>query len=306
MRRVRRRRRRRIGGNLPAYTGTFEEFESMVLQFGYVALFAAAFPAASAMALASNLAAVRTGAYRMVKIFRRPIGEGAAGSARGSPCSSPSHSSRCSPTRRASHRIARGPRRKVPPPLRRHRPRPPPPPSSSCCARPRRPPPPPRPPPARRRARRGARRGGRGARRFETVTRREKSVLSASVPLAYDVARGVACEVERTSASAPPARASPVAQPLVADLVAAGGRALSAGAAPRARASPRWRTPSSPILLCGGRDSRARAPRRARGASPGFVADWLQARAACARAMRGRRERSLGLLHRAGRRLPLR
>ena len=51
----------------------------MVLQFGYVALFAAAFPAASAMALVSNLAAVRTGAFRMVTVFRRPVGEGATG-----------------------------------------------------------------------------------------------------------------------------------------------------------------------------------------------------------------------------------
>jgi len=45
------------------------------VQFGYVALFAAALPMASLMALANNLIELRTDAWKMLTQHRRPVAQ---------------------------------------------------------------------------------------------------------------------------------------------------------------------------------------------------------------------------------------
>ena len=56
------------------------------MQFGYVALFAAALPMASLMALANNLIELRTDAWKMLTQHRRPVAQASdeVGSLRGS------------------------------------------------------------------------------------------------------------------------------------------------------------------------------------------------------------------------------
>jgi len=56
-----------------SYTGTFDDFNDRVVQFGYLVLFAPAFPLAPLLALINNVVEIRTSAYRMVKGFQRPV-----------------------------------------------------------------------------------------------------------------------------------------------------------------------------------------------------------------------------------------
>jgi len=53
-------------------TGVFEEYQEMVVQYGYVTLFAAAFPLTSALALMNNLVEIRTDAFKLLMFQRRP------------------------------------------------------------------------------------------------------------------------------------------------------------------------------------------------------------------------------------------
>lgn len=54
------------------YPGVFEEYQEMVIQFGYVSLFAAAFPLTAALALLNNLIEIRTDAYKLLHAVQRP------------------------------------------------------------------------------------------------------------------------------------------------------------------------------------------------------------------------------------------
>lgn len=51
---------------MEVYGGVFEEYQEMVIQFGYVTLFAAAFPLTAALALLNNLIEIRTDAYKLL------------------------------------------------------------------------------------------------------------------------------------------------------------------------------------------------------------------------------------------------
>ena len=54
---------------------TFDDFLTMVIQFGYLALFAPACPLAPALALINNVTEIRTDAYKWCMLYRRPIWE---------------------------------------------------------------------------------------------------------------------------------------------------------------------------------------------------------------------------------------
>jgi hypothetical protein len=57
---------------LEKYEGVFAEYQEMVVQFGYVTLFAAAFPATAALALINNMIEIRSDAYKLLKGTQRP------------------------------------------------------------------------------------------------------------------------------------------------------------------------------------------------------------------------------------------
>eukprot|EP00002_Diphylleia_rotans_P002752 TRINITY_DN1177_c0_g1_i1.p1 TRINITY_DN1177_c0_g1~~TRINITY_DN1177_c0_g1_i1.p1 ORF type:complete len:696 (+),score=177.06 TRINITY_DN1177_c0_g1_i1:52-2139(+) len=57
---------------MPAYTTTFDDYNEMIIQYGYVTLFAAAFPLAPLIALLNNIVEIRTDAMKMLKETRRP------------------------------------------------------------------------------------------------------------------------------------------------------------------------------------------------------------------------------------------
>jgi len=57
--------------------GTFGEYNEMVLQYGYVTMFAAAFPLAPFLAFLNNIVEIRTDAYKILKSTQRPEYQGA-------------------------------------------------------------------------------------------------------------------------------------------------------------------------------------------------------------------------------------
>nr|XP_046480563.1 anoctamin-4-like isoform X1 [Neodiprion pinetum] len=59
----------------PGKMALFDEYLEMVIQYGFVTLFVAAFPLAPLFALLNNIAEIRLDAYKMVKEARRPLAE---------------------------------------------------------------------------------------------------------------------------------------------------------------------------------------------------------------------------------------
>ncbi|KAF4321830.1 hypothetical protein BBO99_00004563 [Phytophthora kernoviae] len=57
--------------------GTFDDYNEMIIQFGYVTLFVVAFPLAPAMALFNNFFEIRIDAHKLVNATRRPDPRGA-------------------------------------------------------------------------------------------------------------------------------------------------------------------------------------------------------------------------------------
>ena len=53
--------------------GTFEDFLTMVIQFGFLALFAPACPLAPALALVNNVIEIRMDAWKVCTLYRRPV-----------------------------------------------------------------------------------------------------------------------------------------------------------------------------------------------------------------------------------------
>ena len=52
---------------------TFEDYCALVIQFGYVSFFTVAFPLAPLCALLANVLEIRAGAYKLLRVFRRPL-----------------------------------------------------------------------------------------------------------------------------------------------------------------------------------------------------------------------------------------
>ncbi|XP_011165233.1 anoctamin-4 isoform X2 [Solenopsis invicta] len=59
----------------PGRLALFDEYLEMILQYGFVTLFVAAFPLAPLFALLNNIAEIRLDAYKMVSEARRPLAE---------------------------------------------------------------------------------------------------------------------------------------------------------------------------------------------------------------------------------------
>jgi len=57
---------------LTAYTSTFDDYNEMAIQFGYVTLFAAAFPAASLAAVLNNIVEMRSDCLKLLTGMQRP------------------------------------------------------------------------------------------------------------------------------------------------------------------------------------------------------------------------------------------
>jgi len=62
---------------LAPYEGTFDDFDEMVIQFGYVSLFVVAFPITPLLALINNTLETRVDATKLCKLTRRPEPRGA-------------------------------------------------------------------------------------------------------------------------------------------------------------------------------------------------------------------------------------
>jgi hypothetical protein len=61
------------------YPGTRDEYLEMVIQYGYVVMFAAAFPLAPLMAFINNIVEIRTDAWKFMTQFNRPLYRGTSG-----------------------------------------------------------------------------------------------------------------------------------------------------------------------------------------------------------------------------------
>jgi len=72
--------------NLPKYEreaqlnqheGTFDEYSEMVIQYGYITLFAAAFPFAPMLAVLNNVVEMRTDTFKWLTSYNKPVYRGA-------------------------------------------------------------------------------------------------------------------------------------------------------------------------------------------------------------------------------------
>lgn len=61
----------------PLFPGTFDEYSEMVIQYGYITMFAAAFPLAPLMAVLNNVVEIRTDAFKLLDAYTRPEYKGA-------------------------------------------------------------------------------------------------------------------------------------------------------------------------------------------------------------------------------------
>eukprot|EP01052_Picozoa_sp_SAG31_P045623 SAG31_NODE_8403_length_1458_cov_1.565121_2_plen_254_part_00 len=59
--------------SLMGYEGTFDDFNDRVVQFGYLVLFAPAYPLAPFLAFINNILEIRFGGYKMCNGFKRPV-----------------------------------------------------------------------------------------------------------------------------------------------------------------------------------------------------------------------------------------
>ena len=62
-----------VEANLMIYEGTFDDFNDRVVQFGYLVLFAPAYPLAPFLAWINNILEIRFGGYKMCNGFQRPV-----------------------------------------------------------------------------------------------------------------------------------------------------------------------------------------------------------------------------------------
>jgi hypothetical protein len=68
-----------LQSHLQPYEGTFDDFNDRVIQFGYLVLFAPAFPLAPFFAFLNNVVEIRTGGYRLAVAYQRPVSKARSG-----------------------------------------------------------------------------------------------------------------------------------------------------------------------------------------------------------------------------------
>ncbi|XP_063052979.1 anoctamin-10 [Engraulis encrasicolus] len=59
--------------NLPTFPGLFAEYIELLVQFGYLSLFSCVYPLTAFFLLLNNLTELRTDAYKICKLFRKPF-----------------------------------------------------------------------------------------------------------------------------------------------------------------------------------------------------------------------------------------
>uniref|UniRef100_A0A3P8RKG7 Anoctamin n=1 Tax=Amphiprion percula TaxID=161767 RepID=A0A3P8RKG7_AMPPE len=60
-------------GTLPPFPGLFAEYIELLVQFGYLSLFSCVFPLTAVLLLLNNLTEIRSDAYKICKLFRKPF-----------------------------------------------------------------------------------------------------------------------------------------------------------------------------------------------------------------------------------------
>uniref|UniRef100_A0A1A7Y9Y5 Anoctamin n=2 Tax=Iconisemion striatum TaxID=60296 RepID=A0A1A7Y9Y5_9TELE len=60
-------------GTMPAFPGLFAEYIELLVQFGYLSLFSCVFPLTAVLLLLNNLTEIRSDAYKICKLFRKPF-----------------------------------------------------------------------------------------------------------------------------------------------------------------------------------------------------------------------------------------
>ncbi|XP_069028905.1 anoctamin-10 [Embiotoca jacksoni] len=58
---------------LPAFPGLFAEYIELLVQFGYLSLFSCVFPLTAVLLLLNNLTEIRSDAYKICRLFRKPF-----------------------------------------------------------------------------------------------------------------------------------------------------------------------------------------------------------------------------------------
>ncbi len=60
-------------GAMDVYEGTYDDYLEVFIQFGYVFLFSAVYPQAALWALINNLMETRVDAFKLCRLFQRPL-----------------------------------------------------------------------------------------------------------------------------------------------------------------------------------------------------------------------------------------
>ncbi|XP_037623803.1 anoctamin-10 [Sebastes umbrosus] len=60
-------------GTLPVFPGLFAEYIELLVQFGYLSLFSCVYPLTAVLLLINNLTEIRSDAYKICKLFRKPF-----------------------------------------------------------------------------------------------------------------------------------------------------------------------------------------------------------------------------------------
>ncbi|KAK2918217.1 anoctamin-10 [Channa argus] len=60
-------------GSLPAFPGLFAEYIELLVQFGYLSLFSCVYPLTAVLLLINNITEIRTDAYKICNLFRKPF-----------------------------------------------------------------------------------------------------------------------------------------------------------------------------------------------------------------------------------------
>ncbi|KAM3609269.1 uncharacterized protein V6R79_012080 [Siganus canaliculatus] len=60
-------------GTLPTFPGLFAEYIELLVQFGYLSLFSCVYPLTAVLLLINNLTEIRSDAYKICKLFRKPF-----------------------------------------------------------------------------------------------------------------------------------------------------------------------------------------------------------------------------------------
>ncbi|KAM3870245.1 anoctamin-10 [Diretmus argenteus] len=64
---------------LPPFPGLFREYIELLVQFGYLSLFSSVFPLTAVLLLINNLTEIRSDAYKICRLYRKPFSAPAAG-----------------------------------------------------------------------------------------------------------------------------------------------------------------------------------------------------------------------------------